>query len=728
MKPKIAHSGNPPELLLDHSNNVAQGCALRASKFGLRELGVSLGFLHDFGKATEYTQALLYGEANNPNGRHPRLGALALISIRGTKSKVIMQIAFLIECHHSGLINFGNGKKSQQEAADFTTRIVTPFERQDEWLPEVIDFTRPHLEGMQIEGNPLSPMQIRVMMSCLIDSDWSSTAAFYGKNFSENPLPSISSLRARSEDHYNHLLSDAPSTPLNQIRSNYYREALTKAPNPKGWFVLNMQVGTGKTLTHARFAIEHANHHNMDGLIIAVPYLAIITQNVNEYRRLFGDTIVIESHSNVNWDALEEELDDKSVQFLRDACATWEGRIILTTTVELLETMYTHRNSRLRKLHNYHNKVVVIDEYQSIPQKFMRPVFHALNQLVDTFECSVVLCSATDASTVLQQHNLLPEYTSLVTLSDDPILNRVQFDYRAEPVTWKQLAKSIEDGSATQVMCITNTVRGASYLFDALEVDPQHKFHLSNMMTTEHKERVLAEVQRRLDAAEPVYLICTPIVEAGVDIDFSRVWRQEAPIDRIIQAGGRCNRHGGDMGYLTVFRILDYNGNRESDFLLPTLEFDEGQQASKYLFDHLNDADVVERYYRELSSTWSSPAILDSLGILEMERRYEFRNVSKKFKLIDDNYVKVDIIIPVDRITLILEKVRNREKLKSSEYQVLHRYTVSIPVKSMGVLKDLGKIEPLPDDECPIFYALSCPYFGGIHEKGLAHELYHYIP
>jgi CRISPR-associated endonuclease/helicase Cas3 len=83
--------------------------------------------------------------------------------------------------------------------------------------------------------------------------------------------------------------------------------------------------------------------------------------------------------------------------------------------------------------------------------------------------------------------------------------------------------------------------------------------HLSTRMCPLHRRQTLAEVQRLLDAGEPLLVVSTQLVEAGVDVDFPVVFRALAPAESLQQAAGRANREGKrpELGRVVVFDAVD---------------------------------------------------------------------------------------------------------------------------------------------------------------------------
>ena len=83
-------------------------------------------------------------------------------------------------------------------------------------------------------------------------------------------------------------------------------------------------------------------------------------------------------------------------------------------------------------------------------------------------------------------------------------------------------------------------------------------FHLSTLMYPAHRRAKLEEIRRRLREGLPCRVISTSLIEAGVDVDFPAVFREEAGLDSILQAAGRCNREGkrpvSERSIVTVFR------------------------------------------------------------------------------------------------------------------------------------------------------------------------------
>src|SRR5208337_2974481 len=105
--------------------------------------------------------------------------------------------------------------------------------------------------------------------------------------------------------------------------------------------------------------------------------------------------------------------------------------------------------------------------------------------------------------------------------------------------------------------------------------------HLTTRQYAAHRRRVLADVRERLRDGKPCRLIATSLVEAGVDVDFPRVWRAEAGLDQIAQAAGRCNREGGrpvEDSIVGVFRSVEHKPPRE----IAQLTGDMARMAGKH--------------------------------------------------------------------------------------------------------------------------------------------------
>src|SRR2546425_8351112 len=103
------------------------------------------------------------------------------------------------------------------------------------------------------------------------------------------------------------------------------------------------------------FALAHAHPYALRWVIIVIPLLSIIEQNAKEYRRILGDDVVLEHHSAVPppADAHEEE---KSAAEL--ATENWDAAIIVTTSVQFLESLFADSPAKCRKLHRLAKSVV----------------------------------------------------------------------------------------------------------------------------------------------------------------------------------------------------------------------------------------------------------------------------------------------------------------------------------------------------------------------------------
>ena len=90
--------------------------------------------------------------------------------------------------------------------------------------------------------------------------------------------------------------------------------------------------------------------------------------------------------------------------------------LIVTTNVQLFESMYSNKPSSARKLHNIYNSIIILDEAQVIPNEYLKPCIKALEELVRNYSCTVLFCTATQPEF---KKNGLIENFDVVEIIDD---------------------------------------------------------------------------------------------------------------------------------------------------------------------------------------------------------------------------------------------------------------------------------------------------------------------
>ena len=243
--------------------------------------------------------------------------------------------------------------------------------------------------------------------------------------------------------------------------------------------------------------------------------------------------------------------------------------IIVTTSVQFFDSIFSRRPTDARKLHNIACSVIIFDEVQTLPPKLMQPILSALGELTNPqrpYGCSVVLCTATQPALGKNEEDFPYGLKNVREINDQkakhfPKLRRTHYHWPQENgiKTWQQLGSELLAQNRHQGLIIVNTRPQAQKLFkevkeQAGEYLKEAIFHLSTWMYPAHRLHVLTEVRRRLRDARPCFLISTQCIEAGVDVDFPEIWRAFGPYDSIVQAAGRCNREGKlDKGNVHIF-------------------------------------------------------------------------------------------------------------------------------------------------------------------------------
>lgn len=681
-KKYLAHISNDgrEQNVRAHVEETAAMARAFAAPFGGEDEAELAGMAHDIGKYSAAFQRRLHG---GPRVDHATAGAYECLRLGQVGA------AFAVAGHHSGLPD-GGTKTDGPDAATFLGRMnraaLGKLESCDAWRTEL---TLPSLPRQDREIRPLELMfDTRMLYSCLVDADYLDTEAFMtGQARDTGGGTAMEQLWDRLQRYISPWFP--PKSALNEQRCAILERCMAEGEQRKpGLFTLTVPTGGGKTVASLAFALAHAKAHGLRRVIYVIPYTSIIEQTAQVFRGVLGDENVLEHHSNMLYD-LEEEADARTVR-LAQTTENWDMPVVVTTAVQFFESLYACRSSQCRKLHNLAGSVVIFDEAQMLPVPYLRPCVHAIARLVERYRVSVVLCTATQPALEPIFREFLPR-TKAVELCPPEVCNwdifrRVTFR-QAGQMTWDALAGQLNDRE--QVLCIVNTRKAARAVFDRLE--GEGRFHLSTLMYPAHRRAQLAEIRLRLKEGLPCRVVSTSLIEAGVDVDFPTVWREEAGLDSILQAAGRCNREGMrpvEESLVTVFRGEDP---------VPPL-FSTAIGAGRTILARYSDwaaPETIHAYFRELLDL-KGPEAQDKACILPTIRQelMPFRTVAERFHLIDAP--TRTIYIPLGEGEGLVERLRAGERNRSL-FRRLGQYGVSVYEGHFVALEQAGDLEVLED-------------------------------
>ena len=694
----FAHSGNSQgdrHNLLEHVRAVAELAKGFAAAFDGSAPAYYAGLWHDLGKFNRRFQEYLLRCETDPDARGSgpdHKGAGAVLA-----SGHYPPVSMLIRGHHGGIQsradtkNWVNQRKLDRAALEAITdaRLAIPD----------LEPAAPIATPAVVEQDALAAeMYLRLLFSTLVDADFLDTESHFHPDRTGNRTPpdvSFSELWARlrhSQDALPHR-----SGALDEARWAVYADAVKAAEQASGIFSFTVPTGGGKTRSAMAFALRHAVKHDMRRIIVATPYTSITEQTAQVYRDIFGKDahgreIVLEHHSQ----ALigEDDTGDFHRQHAnaRLAAENWDAPIIVTTTVQLFESLFSNSTSRLRKAHRLTGSVIILDEAQMLPPHLLDPITDAIRQFTVWAGTTVMLSTATQPA-----FEALKPFTGLnpVEIVTEPArwfdaLKRVEWEWNVdEAMPWEDVARELR--LERQGLAIVNLKKDAIALLDALD-DPD-ALHLSTNLCGAHRRKVIEDVRGRLERGEPCRLISTQVVEAGVDLDFPFVMRAMGPLDAVIQAAGRCNREGNlDRGRVLVFRS-------EGDGTPPGLYKTATDVARAVLAGgpRLDDAGIAREYFRQLYDTVST----DREKIQERRNKFDYPETARRFRMIDDETESVVIAdhgTKEERETVRNDIDRLREE-GSSRYRLrrLQPYIVSLYRRQADELSKRGFIEPLRD-------------------------------
>lgn len=670
------------ETMAEHSGAVAELAGKLSAKFGAESLGFLMGQLHDLGKMTPEFQAYIRGERKK-GPDHSTAGAREIIALATSATdKAFAQLAaYGIAGHHAGLPDrAGESGLDQRLSREDLPALAANWR----------DYLAPRMDRLAPQGfkgvadKPGRAFQIaflgRMLFSALVDADRLSTEAFYalleGRAVDRAwpALPDVVDSLITRFDAYMAakaaaLSAAARAAPINVMRNDILSHVRSKAGSPKGVFTLDVPTGGGKTLASLAFALDHARAHGIERIVYGIPFTSIIEQSAAIVREALGDAtdadgqgrLVLEQHSALDADPLAEN-DPEAAAFdgkdkLRLAMENWPAPLVITTNVQLFESLFSARPARCRKLHSLCNAVIILDEAQSIPLNLLRPCVAALNELVRNYGCSVVLCTATQPA--LLAPDFAGGFENVVELAPAPdalheALRRVTPRLRGE-MSDDDLVR--EMGEVSQGLVIVNGRLHARELYLAAQTAGlEGVIHLTTRQTAADRRKILADIRARLKAGEPCRVIATSLIEAGVDVSFPRVWRAEAGLDSIIQAAGRCARNGEWPAAESFVDVFTAEGRKPPAEIAQFANVFMQNLAGK--FCDLFGRSAIERYFQEVY--WlKGPALdrvtvpggrgaqsmADAFQVSNSYPSFDYRSYGEAFRFIEDGMEPVIIAI-----------------------------------------------------------------------------------
>lgn len=579
----------------------------------------------------------------------------------------------------------------------------------------------------------------RLVLSVLIDSDWTDTACFCqgephperitGERTQEIWEESIEHF----EDYMNHLTDSGEKSRLNVYRNEISDRCFRAAKEENRLYRLTVPTGAGKTFSSLRFALYHAKKYHKRHIIYVAPFNSILEQNAEDIRQAVrNENFVLEHHCNIFYE------DENREMVYKKLTESWDSPIIATTAVQMLNTLFSAQKSSIRRMYNLCNSVIIFDEVQAFPVRGTELFNLAVNFLTVFCNTTVVLCSATQPSLASLKENNLFDCIEMTGPSERyaDAFKRVEIEDRTGLVPGGMQPEDISEFALdsfrkyNSVLIIVNTRKCAKRIYEELKRSCSEEcrlYHLSTSMCPRNRKDELEAIKKDLSSKNrrPVICVSTQLIEAGVNLSFGCVIRSLAGLDNIVQAAGRCNRHKElETGKVYIVKI-----SQDVERIEKLQDIRRAQKAAeKFLyyfntapedFDGSMDSEAsVAAYYREYFydsgadptkyPSCSSETTLEELlgrntpGRRQYERKHRgcegiplmcqaFATAGKEFKVIEKE-AEETVVIPYDEtaakaIDVLENRVASLTEQKKA-VRILQQYSVGI---SEDLLKRLGR-------------------------------------
>jgi CRISPR-associated endonuclease/helicase Cas3 len=650
----------------------------------LRTIVLRAAIYHDMGKLCDNCQRVLRGEVAGKMPNHVDAGVAFLLR---SKRKDFRLSAWIVLAHHRGYDFYpeldedfrdrqilagrcGWVKNPERKMSDYTDQNLNVLVARHNHCVKLV------VPEADVDDRSVTAAFMRIALSCLVDADHYDTAKNYQNFVIERRYRLRPEERLASLDRHVQLmqaeLPEGVDLQRHKIRQDVYN-ACRRYTVENSIVECASEVGTGKTLATLAYALEACRRHGLRRIIYVAPFVNIISQTVNSYRKAVRlpkerpEQTVAEHHHQIEFD-----FDDDCRQEIRAKVysTTWEPPIICTTAVQFFETMASCRTGRLRKLHQLLGSVIIIDEsHTSIPPALWPITLRWLKYAVENFNCRVVLASGSITRFWNMENfrqlsgfdmlvpSLMPKELSDMTLSREKA--RVPIKYHKKQWLLHEFAKWTQDYTGSKFV-ICNTINNAARI--AVEMQKlygsENVLHLSTCLTPMDREKVMAKLKDYLKRRkhDDWVLVATSCVEAGVDLSFRYGWREVASVTSSLQAAGRVRRNDEPEFNDSILWVFELRPDKKRELVTqnPSLEAatgifrdmeDEGKIGPEWATEAMRRECacglIVTKKEKQDGPVESVPITVEQL--MDMEDRRRMREVSSCYQVIGQEKITVVI-------------------------------------------------------------------------------------
>lgn len=716
------------QLLVDHLKGVCNVALDTTRIHGIKGEKIekvieTICLCHDFGKASEYFQEYIKGEPFSDLKSHGEISAYFTYYMLPQKWKLI---GFLcVKRHHGNIDNINNDfftptdkdkllkisesiKKNIEELNKIYGKDISGFFEKinsGELFKEVKKslFQRTiSIKKMTLEEIVEEFIWIQYIWSLVLTGD--KTQLIRGTAYKNKDSIKEDFVNIYKDDIRKKLIaknSKIKESTLFNIRDKIYYEAVNSVNEldleKEKLLSINVPTGTGKTISVYGAAFKLMKRLNKEKdisptLIYNIPFMSVIDQNYDVLQEIFKynkmqlyEDIILKHHSMSSIEYKDSEEKEYRNFDARFCVENWQSTIITTTFVQFFDSIFKSGiNSIMHRFHKLAGGVIILDEVQAIPNKYYFIIEAIIKVLCEKFNTYVITVTATRPLFLIGK-DLIKDKEDIFQQMDRIVLEN-HMDHKTTLNDFKDIVLGdIQENEDKSFLVVLNTVKSTfevfNYLKEALE-GKRKVLYLSTEIIPKRRLEIIKEIK---NGKEKYILISTQLIEAGVDLDFDIVYRDEAPLDSINQTAGRANRSGiNGKGIVKLYSLIDDNENNFSKYIYRGSAIDVTKKIleGKSLIKESEIGQINKIYFEEMKKATQNSAQEEMNILIDYIAKLRFEDVRNHFKLIEEQYQKEDVIIRYnDEVENCIKTIRDRE----AEYQqiinawrALNKYRISI--------------------------------------------------